>query len=83
MLERNEMRVRFYIAQLTKTIKEEHEAKQAVLQLELRNKLASIYLNDKDGFEKAIRFCGAYVEEKPEVPPQVVVVQHQPIQSKL
>jgi hypothetical protein len=83
IIERNEMRVRFYLTKLDKKIKEEHQVKKEVLQLELRNKLASMYMNDKEGYEKALKFSGAYIDEKPEEPSKVVVVTHKPITSKL
>ena len=83
MIERNELRVRFLIAKLEKKIKEEHKVKKEVLQLELRNKLASMYMNDKEGYEKALKFSGAYIDEKTEEPSKAVVVTHKPITSKL
>jgi hypothetical protein len=83
IIERNEMRVRFYIAKLDKKIKEEHQIKKDNLQLELRNKLASMYINDKEGYEKALKFSGAYIDVKTEEPSKVVIVTHKPIASKL
>jgi hypothetical protein len=83
VMERNEMRVRFHIAQLDKKIKEEHQVKKEILQLELRNKLASMYMNDKEGYEKALKFSGAYIDEKREEPSKVVVETHKPMISRL
>jgi hypothetical protein len=79
MIERNEMRVRFYISKLEKTIEQEHKIKKEVQQLELRNKLASMYANDKEGYEKALKFSGVYIEEPAEPPKEPVIV----VRSKL
>lgn len=85
MIERNEMRIQYFIAKLEKTIREEHQIRKEVQQLELRNKLASIYANDKEGYERALRFSGVFKEDTTKENNQVKEVFHTAprFQSKL
>ncbi len=78
VLERNEMRLRFYIAKLEKKLVEEYEVQRETLALELKNKLADLYRNDKEGYKRALKVSGLYVE-----PDGGHVVHHRPITSKL
>lgn len=78
VLERNEMRIRFYIAKLEKKLVEEYQVQREIQQLELRKKLAELYKNDKEGYERALKFSGLYIE-----PEEGHVIQHQPLTSKL
>jgi hypothetical protein len=81
MIQRNELRLQYYIAKLQEKIAEEHNAKAEVQRLELRNKLASMYLNDPEGYERALKFCGVFVET-PKEKTEIEIVKHLP-RSKL
>ncbi len=78
VFERNEMRLRFYIAKLEKKLVEEYQVQREIQQLELKKKLADLYKNDKDGYERALKFSGLYIE-----PEEANVIHHKPLMSKL
>lgn len=84
MIERNEMRLRFYISQLEQKLNQEYKVQKEILQLELRNKLAELYANDKEGYEKALAFSGVYSEPEHALEKtNIHIVQHKPLTSKL
>jgi hypothetical protein len=83
MIEKNELRLQYYIAKLDRKIKEEHQIQKEIQQLELRNKLADMYANDKDGYERALRISGAYIEDTSTSSSTVSIIRHQPFQSRL
>jgi hypothetical protein len=84
MIERNEMRLRFYISKLEQKLNEEYKVQKEIQQLQLRNKLAELYANDKEGYEKALRFSGVYIEPESQVEKtNIPIVQHKPLTSKL
>jgi thioredoxin reductase len=86
MIERNEMRLRIYIAKLEQKLNEEYKVQKEIQQLQLRNKLAELYANDREGYEKALKFSGVYLEPEPEPSTEkqkFQVVQHTPLVSKL
>jgi hypothetical protein len=84
MIERNEMRLRIYIAKLEQKLNEEYKVQKEIQQLQLRNKLAELYANDKEGYEKALRFSGVYIEPESAIEkPNMLVVEHKPLISKL
>jgi hypothetical protein len=78
VLERNEMRLRFYIAKLEKKLIEEYQVQREIQQLELKKKLADLYRNDKEGYERALKFSGLYIE-----PEERHVIHQHPLTSKL
>lgn len=84
MIERNELRLQHYIMKLEKKLIEEYKVQKEIQQLELRNKLASLYANDKEGYEKALKFSGVYIEPtQNKEKPDIQIVQHKPMISKL
>jgi hypothetical protein len=83
-MERNEMRLRFYIAKLEQKLFEDYQKQNELLQLELKNKLASLYANDKEGYERALMVSGLYVEpDRFAEKSNIQIVKHKPLKSKL
>lgn len=84
MIQRNELRIQHYIRKLEKKLIEEYNAQIQIQQLELQNKLVSLYANDKEGYERALKISGLYSEpEKNKEKTLIHIVEHKPLRSKL
>jgi hypothetical protein len=88
-IEKNEMRVRFWIAKLEKVKNEELVLRRQVHEIELRNKLANMFKDDKDGYLNALKASNVYHDyskndhsstKNNDYP---IIVEHKHIQSKL
>ncbi len=54
MIERNELRIRHVLSQLDMKLKQQAQQEMYMKELELKAKLAEIYKDDKEGFNKAV-----------------------------
>lgn len=85
MIEKNELRLQFFITQLEQKIREEHKVQQSILQLQVVDKLLSLYSHDRQGFEKALDRLGLqhYDKVSSNNEQRVYIVKHTPLKSKL
>lgn len=85
MIEKNELRLQFFIAKLEQKIKEEYKVQQNILRLQIVDKLLCLYSHDKQGFEKALEQIGIPQHDKfsSNNERQVCIVKHKTLKSKL
>lgn len=83
MIERNELRIQYLILRLEQKIIEEYKVQKEILQLELRKKLAVLYADDKEGYEKALKFSGVFIDPNKKEKTPIQVVKHKYTPSKL
>jgi hypothetical protein len=85
MIEKNELRLQYFIARLEQKIQEEYKVQQNILKLQIVDKLLSLYSHDQKGFEKALEQIGIPQHSKcsSNNEQQVNIVKHKTLKSKL
>ena len=86
MIEKNELRLQYFITKVEQKIQEEYKVQQSILQLQVIDKLLDLYSHDRQSFEKALDRLGLpqYVEKTlQDNEHKVYIVQHKPLKSKL
>lgn len=88
IIEKNEMRVRFWIAKLKKLMNDELILRKKLQELELRNKLADMFKEDKDGYLNALKVFDLYHDYSKDEQIRTnndypIIIEHKHIKSKL